>query len=116
MQFFLQYLAVTDNHTQQIIEIVSNTSGEPAYGFHLLGLAKLFFQSPALRNIAIHNHQFFGLAFGIPNSAGAGFQKAPSPILVTHAVFDPAVHAENQRFFRRFLDLRPIVRMDLVHR
>src|ERR1022692_2091531 len=40
----LQKFAITADHTQHIVEIMSYTSGQPAYRLHLLRLLQLFLE------------------------------------------------------------------------
>ena len=43
---------VSDNHIEDIIEVMGNASGKRTNGFHLLGLAELVFKLFAVRNIS----------------------------------------------------------------
>ena len=47
------------------------------------------FRALALADVAVHDHQFFGFAFRVPNRAGGRFQDAPGTILVAYSVFQP---------------------------
>ncbi len=53
---------VSDDHAQQVIEIVGDTARESSYRLHFLSLAELFFESLALRDIAIDNDKLLGLS------------------------------------------------------
>src|SRR5262249_40779785 len=41
-------LRVAGDHHQQIVEVMGNTASQPANGLHLLGLAQLLLERPAL--------------------------------------------------------------------
>src|SRR4051812_22780114 len=49
-----QLRAASDNH-QQIVEVMRNSTGEPADGFHLLRLLKLLLQQALLGNVLNEN-------------------------------------------------------------
>ena len=46
-----KHLAVTRNHRQQVVEVVSDATGQATDGLHFLHLPELFFQPLALRVI-----------------------------------------------------------------
>jgi hypothetical protein len=50
-QRVMQHLRVAGDHGQQIIEVVGHTAGQPSYGFHLLRLAELGLERPALGDV-----------------------------------------------------------------
>ncbi len=47
--------AVALDHGEQVVEVMGDTTGQPAYCFHFLGLPKLLFQVAAFGNI-FHDH------------------------------------------------------------
>ncbi len=49
-----QHLAVAANRAEQGVEIMRHTAGQPADGFHLLGLADLGLQPQALGDVVQH--------------------------------------------------------------
>jgi hypothetical protein len=49
-----QKLGIAVDHGQQVVEIVGNAAGQPAHGFHFLGLAQLSFQLAALGQVPVH--------------------------------------------------------------
>src|SRR5215813_5704090 len=46
-----EHLGISANDRQEIIEVMSDASRQPAYGLHLLSLTELFLQFPAGRDI-----------------------------------------------------------------
>ena len=50
-EFVKHQLTVALDDGEQIVEVVRDAAGQAAYGFHLLGLAQLLFQSPTFGNI-----------------------------------------------------------------
>ena len=46
-----QGLRVAADDHQQVVEVVGNPAGQPSDSVHFLGLAKLLFQFPPVRNI-----------------------------------------------------------------
>ena len=46
-----QELGVSRDHHEQVVEVVGDAAGEPADGFHLLGLAKLLLQGAAFGDV-----------------------------------------------------------------
>ena len=61
-QIHLCEFGVTDDHVQQIIEIVCDTAGKLADCLHLLGLAQLLFQLGAPGDVAIAKYVSDGRA------------------------------------------------------
>src|SRR4029077_14284626 len=47
----LKDLAVADDHTEQVVEVVRDSSGEPADGFHLVRHAELALEHPLLSDV-----------------------------------------------------------------
>src|ERR1700733_6879065 len=64
----LEEIEISDNDGQQIIEVVSNASGELAEGIHFLALLQLLLEAPSLRNVAGN----FGCADNAPSGVFDG--------------------------------------------
>jgi hypothetical protein len=45
VKFFDQHFRISDDHSQNVVEIVSDASGEPPNGFHFLNVAKSLFNA-----------------------------------------------------------------------
>ena len=52
-----QEFGVAGDHHQQIVEVVRDAAGEPADGFHLLGLTELQFQGSGLGDVFHKNFE-----------------------------------------------------------
>src|SRR5207245_2121992 len=50
-QIVQHHAAVAADYGEQVVEVVRHAAGQPADGFHLLRLAELLFQLPALGDI-----------------------------------------------------------------
>src|SRR6185437_3708013 len=74
---------------------------------HLLGAF-------AFGDITVNDDQFFGLAFGVADGAGGGFQDSPGTIFVADAVFQRLSPAGKTSLFRRLQHARAVVRMNLL--
>src|SRR5580704_8748522 len=111
----LNNFSVTDDDSEEIVEVVSHAPGKPTYRFHLLRLAKLFFQPFALGHVAIHDDQFLDLPRSY-NRAGSGLNGAPGPIFVAHAVLQAGARARSSRFRGCLGYLVAIFRVNLVER
>ena len=46
-----------------------------------------FFRALAFADVAVHDHQLFGLPFRVPHGAGGRFQDAPGSVLMAYPVF-----------------------------
>src|SRR5208337_1121250 len=66
----LHDFAVTGDHPQQVVEIVSDASGKPPHRLHLLGLMKLPFELPSCGDIPVHDNNLLNLALRIQDGAG----------------------------------------------
>jgi hypothetical protein len=62
-------LAVAQNYREGIVELVSNSSGEPTYRFHFLGVAQL--------NLTLLVRLLGARSFGLERSASIAFAKLP---------------------------------------
>ena len=90
LQLFGKGAAVAQNHREQIVEVVGNSSGQSADGLHFLRLAELRLQLAALRQIPDRG--------GNPKSA-LRFQKAQAdfdrefrPVFSQAIQFQPCAH------------------------
>ena len=68
----------------------------------------------ALGNVAVHDDQLFGLAIGILDDAGSGFQDEPCAVLVTKAVFQSLSNSRTASIGRGILDSFAIVGVNLL--
>nr|WP_254073227.1 hypothetical protein [Acidisphaera sp. S103] len=57
----LCHFEITDDHGQQVVEVVCDTAGELADGFHLLRLMQLVFDAPLVGNVGVQRDE---TAFG----------------------------------------------------
>ena len=65
-----QELGVTGDHHQQVVEVMSDASGKPTHGFHLLGLAELLLQSPVFGDVLGKQLEEDGVAFVAKGTSG----------------------------------------------
>ena len=75
-----------------------------------------FFRALALADIAVHNHQLFGLPLRVPHGAGGRFQDAPRTVLVAYPVFQPLPLPRGTRLVRRLQHALPVIGMNLLDR
>ena len=64
-QAFRQKIGVALNYHQQIIEVVSDSSGKSSDRFHFLGLSQLLFELFAVGDVERHADRAFELTIGI---------------------------------------------------
>src|SRR5690348_13832269 len=67
----------------------------------------------SLGDIAVNNDQFFGVAVGIADGAGGGFQDAPGAVLMSNTVFQGLAAAGKAGFLGGFDYARAVVGMNL---
>ena len=70
----------------------------------------------ALGDIPIHDDEFFDLSPIVLDRVRGGFQNAPSPILVPHAIFQPLSSASPVGLFGRLQHTLAIRRVNLIKR
>ena len=68
-----QKFGVSRDHHQQIIEVVSDAAGEPADGFHLLGLTQLLLERAAFGDVFGEEFEEDGVAFVAEGASGEAY-------------------------------------------
>ena len=67
---FQQEFGVSRDHHQQVVEVVGDAAGEPADGFHLLGLAELLLQGAAFGDVLGEKFEEDGVAVVAEGASG----------------------------------------------
>src|ERR1700694_4604623 len=75
-----------------------------------------FFSPLTLGNVAVHDYQFVGPPFCVPDRARSRFQSAPRAVFMAYPVFHPLSLAAESPLFCRFQYSRTIVGMNLLNR
>src|ERR1700747_904157 len=86
----LQFLAVANNNSEQIVKIMRHPARKPSNGLQFLGGQNLRLHLFTFRNVSIYNHQLLDFSGTIPDRASGGFQREPISILVEDAIFHSA--------------------------
>ena len=100
-QFRLDEARVAGNDGQQVVEIVRDAAGHPADDLHLLRLAQLRFEQPALGHVDERAHQPLGLPVGIAGDAAARIDVAHRAARQRDLDVEVVVAALSQRAVRR---------------
>src|SRR5207245_9711894 len=79
-QVFEQQVAVTQDHREQVIEVVRYAASQASHGLHLLGLEQLSLETPLLRDVA--HEGLIVLHAARPVAHGADTDLAGSPATV----------------------------------
>src|SRR6202035_220087 len=117
----LNGLAVADDDTQQIVEIVCDSPGETPYSFHFLRLPELILAPPqeffgllALGNIAADDDDLLDFPPEIAHRAAGRLKGAPFAIFQTEPVFHARSHARFKCFLSRRNQGHTILGVDLL--
>ena len=102
---------VAGNDGQQVVEVVRDAAGHPADDLHLLRLAQLRFEQPALGHVDERAHQPLGRPVGIAGDASAGIDVAHRAARQRDRDVEVVVGAISQRPVRRGDQRLAIVRL-----
>ena len=109
-QLGLEEARVAGDDGQQVVEIVRDAAGHPADDFHLLRLAQLRFEQPALGHVDERAHQPLGLPLGVAGDAPSRIDVAHRAARQRHLDVEVVVGAIGQRPVRRGEQRLAIVR------
>ena len=80
------HLRVSPNDHQHVVEVMRDSSGQPAHGLHLLRLAHLVFQAPARGHVPRGNDNSTHRGV-VQQIVGEGFEPDPRSVFMTKTEF-----------------------------
>src|SRR5207253_2915546 len=114
-KFVESHLTIAHDDGEQVVEVVGDAARELADGFHLLGLAVLFFELLAFGDIGPRTYGFERFTGGVAQQADLAADPAKAAISVLKTILMGGESFVDEILMRRGDDGWDIVGMNVLH-